>query len=280
MRSINLSNPNEIRFRASGPRGLQGPQGLEGPIGPQGPKGDPGSGVTILGTLDDQSELPVSGNTVGDAYLIDGDLYVWTEAEEWENVGPIQGPQGPQGPQGEQGPQGLQGPKGDKGDQGSQGPAGANGSDATVTAEAVLGVGAVMTTGDQTIAGVKTFNAFPVTPSDEPTLNYQVANKKYVDDEVATKQNTLVSGTTLKTVNSESLLGSGDIPIPVLSEISESEIDAGTSSTSKAISGRRSEYIIDKAKDGMVNSTTTTNMTVSDTAPSTPAAGDIWIDIG
>lgn len=37
-------------------------------------------------------------------------------------------------------------------------------------------------TGNQTIAGVKTFSSFPVTPSAAPTANYQAANKKYVDD--------------------------------------------------------------------------------------------------
>lgn len=40
----------------------------------------------------------------------------------------------------------------------------------------------VALTGDQTVAGVKTFSSFPVTPSSAPTTNYQVANKKYVDD--------------------------------------------------------------------------------------------------
>lgn len=37
-------------------------------------------------------------------------------------------------------------------------------------------------TGNETVAGIKTFSSFPVTPSSAPTLNYQVANKKYVDD--------------------------------------------------------------------------------------------------
>ena len=35
---------------------------------------------------------------------------------------------------------------------------------------------------DQTIYGAKTFNSFPITPSLAPTTNYEVANKKYVDD--------------------------------------------------------------------------------------------------
>ena len=37
-------------------------------------------------------------------------------------------------------------------------------------------------TTDQTAAGIKTFSSFPVTPSSAPTTDYQVANKKYVDD--------------------------------------------------------------------------------------------------
>lgn len=39
-------------------------------------------------------------------------------------------------------------------------------------------------TTNQTVGGVKTFTSFPVTPGTAPTTNYQVANKKYVDDVV------------------------------------------------------------------------------------------------
>jgi hypothetical protein len=39
----------------------------------------------------------------------------------------------------------------------------------------------VALTGDQTIAGVKTFSSFPITPSSSPTTDYQVANKQYID---------------------------------------------------------------------------------------------------
>ena len=42
--------------------------------------------------------------------------------------------------------------------------------------------GHVDTTGDESISGVKTFSSFPVTPSSAPGSDYQVANKKYVDD--------------------------------------------------------------------------------------------------
>jgi len=45
--------------------------------------------------------------------------------------------------------------------------------------------GFVQTSGDQTIAGIKTFSSFPVTPSSAPSSDYQTANKKYVDDSVS-----------------------------------------------------------------------------------------------
>lgn len=48
----------------------------------------------------------------------------------------------------------------------------------------------------QTIAGIKTFSSFPITPSSAPTTNYQVANKKYVDDN---------AGISLSTANSYDL---------------------------------------------------------------------------
>ena len=38
----------------------------------------------------------------------------------------------------------------------------------------------------QTISGVKTFESFPVTPSADPTSDYEVANKQYVDGLTAT----------------------------------------------------------------------------------------------
>ncbi len=45
----------------------------------------------------------------------------------------------------------------------------------------------VSLTGDEIIEGNKTFTSFPITPSSAPTTNYQVANKKYVDDGLDTK---------------------------------------------------------------------------------------------
>src|SRR3990167_2801057 len=42
----------------------------------------------------------------------------------------------------------------------------------------------VALTGNQTVAGIKSFSSFPLTPSSAPSANYEVANKKYVDDEI------------------------------------------------------------------------------------------------
>lgn len=64
------------------------------------PRGTPGASVKILGAYDTYEELlkehPV-GN-IGDGYLIDGNLYVWTENDnKWNNVGNIKGPKGDKG---------------------------------------------------------------------------------------------------------------------------------------------------------------------------------------
>ena len=75
----------------------------------KGEKGEQGTGVRILGTLPDESSLPPIGEP-GDAYLINGDLYVWSDTtNDWTNVGTIKGPKGDTGPQGPEGPQGLPG---------------------------------------------------------------------------------------------------------------------------------------------------------------------------
>ena len=51
----------------------------------------------------------------------------------------------------------------------------------------------VHNTGNETVAGIKTFSSFPVTPSSAPTANYQTANKKYVDDNVGKSPTYLTS---------------------------------------------------------------------------------------
>ena len=117
----------------TGPQGIQGPAGPQGPIGPQGiqgergpigpqgiqgPEGPAGTGVTILGSFDTEEELKAAHPTgeKGDAYLIQGVLYVWSETKGiWDPVGTIQGPKGEPGAIGPEGPQGIQGPQGNPG---------------------------------------------------------------------------------------------------------------------------------------------------------------------
>lgn len=67
-----------------------------------GKDGDNGTSVTIKGSKNSTSELPTSGNTLGDGYIIGGYLWVYTgtsksdstHARGFENVGKIQGEPG------------------------------------------------------------------------------------------------------------------------------------------------------------------------------------------
>ena len=73
-----------------GPKGEPGPIGPIGPVGPKGDKGDKGeqglrgepgkdgTGVTIKGSYDSEADLKNGHPTgvVGDAYLVNGNLYV------------------------------------------------------------------------------------------------------------------------------------------------------------------------------------------------------------
>ena len=59
----------------------------------KGNDGEDGTSVRILGSKDDPSQLPQEGNNVGDGYLINGHLWVWSGAE-WNDAGVIQGPAG------------------------------------------------------------------------------------------------------------------------------------------------------------------------------------------
>ncbi len=57
--------------------------------------GDDGTSVTILDTKNNQNDLPSTASN-GDAYLVNGDLWVWIDTQ-FENVGNIQGPTGNDG---------------------------------------------------------------------------------------------------------------------------------------------------------------------------------------
>lgn len=111
-----------------GPQGLMGATGPTGAQGPTGPAGKDGTGVTIMGSYDNEETLREEHPTgnIGDAYLINNILYVWSATEnDWVSAGSIQGPQGPTGPTG---PTGTAGPQGDVGEIGPVGPTGPTGS--------------------------------------------------------------------------------------------------------------------------------------------------------
>lgn len=120
---------------AQGPKGDQGIQGPVGQTGPQGPKGDTGAAgadaalVHLKGTKATTGDLPSTGNTLSDAWVVqtDNHVWVWTSSNTWEDIGPVQGPKGDKGDTGSQGIQGQTGPQGPKGDEGAQGPKGDTG---------------------------------------------------------------------------------------------------------------------------------------------------------
>lgn len=102
--------------RVEGPKGDQGEPGLKGDPGPKGDQGEPGppgNAVTVNGRVEDYSELPAVGNSIGDGFLQGDNLYVWSGEAGWQNMGaPATGPQGPAGPTGPAGPEGPIGPRG------------------------------------------------------------------------------------------------------------------------------------------------------------------------
>jgi hypothetical protein len=108
-----------------GPIGPAGAQGFTGPQGPIGPEGPPGPGITVKGTVDTAGDLPPTGNTDGDAWIVadTGHMWVW-DGDSWVDAGAIVGPPGPPGPQGVTGPQGLTGAQGPPGPAGPIGPTG------------------------------------------------------------------------------------------------------------------------------------------------------------
>ena len=110
-----------------GDTGERGPQGPKGDTGERGPQGEDGTSVSIKGSVDDESKLPTTGNTVGDGYLVNSVLYIW-DGTQWNNTGAdIKGPKGDTGATGPKGETGDTGPKGDTGDRGLQGPKGDTG---------------------------------------------------------------------------------------------------------------------------------------------------------
>ena len=124
--------------------------GIVGPMGPQGVS------IKFKGSVATVGNLPPTGNTVNDAYIVqaNGNLYVWDGAE-WDDVGRIVGPTGPTGPTGAPstivgptGPAGITGPTGAGSTAvGPTGPQGLQGTSIVFKGE-VATVGALPPTGN------------------------------------------------------------------------------------------------------------------------------------
>lgn len=85
-----------------------------------------------------------------------------------------------------------------------------------------------------------------------PAADY--ATKKYVNDADAKKQDKLVSGTSIKTINGQSLLGGGDL----------------------AIAGGGASDVASKIKVILEDTTANATITIKSKDPEGGAPGDIW----
>ena len=128
--SIDLTGPAGADGEA-GPPGPAGPAGADGEAGPAGPPGEDGTSFSIIGTVEDSSELgEIYIGDPGDAFLVNSTvhIHVWS-GSEWIDLGNISGPEGPPGPQGNPGADGAAGSAGADGQTGAVGPEGPAGED-------------------------------------------------------------------------------------------------------------------------------------------------------
>ena len=96
---------------SQGDIGYTGSQGDTGFVGSQGANG---SSVRLVGSLADQSLLPVPyGGDIGDGYLLEdtGHLWIWN-GQQWNDIGKLAGDVGPTGFTGSQGDTGYTGSQG------------------------------------------------------------------------------------------------------------------------------------------------------------------------
>jgi len=208
----------------TGPTGPTGPTGADstvtGPTGATGPTGPQGVAVNLIGSVALVANLPSTGNTLNDAYIVDedGDLYVWN-GTSWYSVGQIVGPQGPLGPTGPEGPTGPTGaestvtgptgPQGDLGPTGPTGPTGATGANSNVTGPTGP-TGSTGPTGPTGSQGVVSATS-PVTyDSGTQTIAFDLANFDLVDYLAGAKnQTTSIVDVYPRTGNSSATVSSG-----------------------------------------------------------------------
>jgi hypothetical protein len=133
-----------------------GATGIQGATGLQGSTGTAGTGISLKGTVANIGDLPSTGNTVGDLYIVTnagGSGFAW-DGITWNNVGAIQGPQGSTGATGIQGNVGATGLDGATGIQGPLGATGIGSTGATgIGSTGATGVGSTGATGSTGIEG-------------------------------------------------------------------------------------------------------------------------------
>lgn len=205
-------------------------------------------GIKVVGQEESAANMPTVEDykennpdwAYGDAYAIGTEdpyeLYILTRAngthasDYWFNIGefPVPGPQGPQGEQGPQGPQGQTGPSGADG---------ASAGFGTITATAVTLEPSEDATVSVVTSGTNVEKNFAFTfgiPKGEtgetPTVEWgdiegTLSDQSDLVSALQGKQNTLVSGTNIKTINNESILGSGNITIEAGGAVEDVEVN-------------------------------------------------------
>lgn len=81
-------------IRAYASTRIKGDPGEPGPIGLTGQQGAPGANFLLQGRLNTPAELPSTGNTAGNAYVIRDSIYAFTTGGAWINVGRFAGERG------------------------------------------------------------------------------------------------------------------------------------------------------------------------------------------
>ena len=194
-------------------------------------------GIRVVGQVSSVANMPTvdaykASNPdweYGDAYAVGSEspytLYVLTRADEnhlgdyWFDIGefPAVGPQGPQGEQGETGPQGPQGNPGSNGTSAGFGTITATAHTLDPDEDASI---SITTSGPNTALNIDFEFGIPQgEPGEDGSSGEWGSITGDIEDQsdlitlLQGKQNTLVSGTNIKTINNESILGSGNIDI-------------------------------------------------------------------
>jgi len=142
---------------ADGEAGPTGPAGADGEAGPAGSPGEDGTSFSVIGTVDQTSDLgEIYIGDPGDAFMVESTvhIHVWS-GSEWIDLGNISGPEGRSGPQGPPGAEGPSGPQGPPGADGAMGPTGADGEDGTDGEDGADGSLPVMMEMDVTVSSMK-----------------------------------------------------------------------------------------------------------------------------